>query len=113
MSGSPAFEHLRSLRDAGRTVVIDGAMGTELQARGVPMDEDAWCGGLARALGVYPHHGIWRQPNWTFHDVPVEQLVELAGSWMELGATMLGGCCRLRTHHVAALRELADSPGSA
>jgi homocysteine S-methyltransferase len=25
-------------------VVIDGATGTELQARGVPMDDDAWCG---------------------------------------------------------------------
>jgi S-methylmethionine-dependent homocysteine/selenocysteine methylase len=37
-------EHLRSLRDGGQIVVLDGAMGTELQARGVTMDESAWCG---------------------------------------------------------------------
>jgi homocysteine S-methyltransferase len=29
---------------AGEVVVIDGATGTELQARGVPMDDAAWCG---------------------------------------------------------------------
>jgi homocysteine S-methyltransferase len=29
---------------AGDVVVIDGATGTELQARGVPMDDAAWCG---------------------------------------------------------------------
>lgn len=77
-------------------------------ADGIGMVRDLWTG----TLGVYPHHGVWRQPNWTFQDVPLEQLVELARSWLELGATMLGGCCGLSTHHVAALRELADSPGS-
>lgn len=29
---------------AGELVVIDGPMGTELEARGVPMNEQAWCG---------------------------------------------------------------------
>jgi len=29
---------------AGEVVVIDGGMGTELQARGVPMDNEAWSG---------------------------------------------------------------------
>jgi len=29
---------------AGKTVIIDGAMGTELEARGVPMNETAWSG---------------------------------------------------------------------
>jgi S-methylmethionine-dependent homocysteine/selenocysteine methylase len=33
----------RRLAD-GEVVVIDGAMGTELQARGVPMDDEAWSG---------------------------------------------------------------------
>jgi hypothetical protein len=95
---SPAFAHLQSIRTAGRIVVIDGAMGTELEARGVPMDDNAWCGlanmvnvmhtdiddvgaGIRMVrdlwsgpLGVYPHGGIWKQPNWTFLDVPVLQL---------------------------------------
>jgi S-methylmethionine-dependent homocysteine/selenocysteine methylase len=29
---------------AGEVVILDGGMGTELQAQGVPMDHDAWCG---------------------------------------------------------------------
>ena len=31
---------------AGKTVVIDGAMGTELEARGVPMNDKAWSGAV-------------------------------------------------------------------
>jgi S-methylmethionine-dependent homocysteine/selenocysteine methylase len=27
-----------------RPVVVDGGMGSELEARGVPMDHEAWCG---------------------------------------------------------------------
>ncbi len=29
---------------AGEVIVIDGAMGTELEARGVPMDRSVWSG---------------------------------------------------------------------
>src|SRR5438132_1575648 len=38
------MEELNRRLAAGEVVVIDGATGTELQARGVPMDEAAWCG---------------------------------------------------------------------
>lgn len=38
------FTSIRAARDAGAIIVIDGAMGTELQSRGVPMDNHAWCG---------------------------------------------------------------------
>lgn len=37
--------------ERGGTIVLDGAMGTELQARGAVMDEDAWC---ARAMLEHP-----------------------------------------------------------
>src|SRR4051812_1888261 len=30
--------------DPAMPIVIDGGMGTELEARGVPMDHEAWCG---------------------------------------------------------------------
>ena len=30
--------------EPGRSVVVDGGMGSELEARGVPMDHEAWCG---------------------------------------------------------------------
>jgi S-methylmethionine-dependent homocysteine/selenocysteine methylase len=37
-------ERLNARLGAGEVVVIDGATGTELEARGVPMDDAAWCG---------------------------------------------------------------------
>jgi S-methylmethionine-dependent homocysteine/selenocysteine methylase len=37
-------EELRRRLAEGEVVVIDGGMGTELQARGVPMDDEAWSG---------------------------------------------------------------------
>jgi S-methylmethionine-dependent homocysteine/selenocysteine methylase len=37
--------------DAGEVVILDGAMGTELQRRGVPMDDVAWD---AAALATHP-----------------------------------------------------------
>jgi homocysteine S-methyltransferase len=38
------IDHMNERLAAGEVVIIDGGMGTELQARGVPMDHDAWCG---------------------------------------------------------------------
>ena len=43
MSAAP-IEHLNARLASGNVVVIDGATGTELEARGVPMDDAAWCG---------------------------------------------------------------------
>jgi S-methylmethionine-dependent homocysteine/selenocysteine methylase len=43
VTAAPA-EHLRARLERGDVVVIDGATGTELEARGVPMDDAAWCG---------------------------------------------------------------------
>ena len=43
MSAAPV-EHLNARLASGDVVVIDGATGTELEARGVPMDDAAWCG---------------------------------------------------------------------
>jgi S-methylmethionine-dependent homocysteine/selenocysteine methylase len=37
--------------DAGEVLILDGAMGTELQRRGVPMDDVAWD---AAALATHP-----------------------------------------------------------
>jgi S-methylmethionine-dependent homocysteine/selenocysteine methylase len=38
------IDQLNERLAAGEVVIIDGGMGTELEARGVPMDHDAWCG---------------------------------------------------------------------
>jgi S-methylmethionine-dependent homocysteine/selenocysteine methylase len=38
------FSAIHAARGTGALLVIDGAMGTELEARGAPMDAHAWCG---------------------------------------------------------------------
>ena len=38
------YENLKSRMDNGEVIVLDGAIGTELQAMGVPMDPASWCG---------------------------------------------------------------------
>jgi homocysteine S-methyltransferase len=65
------------------------------------------------SLGVYPHHGVWTQPTWTIVDVPADELVGLAETWLDLGANMLGGCCGLRPNHIAALRAAVDARSAA
>lgn len=39
-----AFDQLRAARDQGAILVLDGAMGTELESRGAPMNDHARCG---------------------------------------------------------------------
>jgi homocysteine S-methyltransferase len=39
-----AIDHIRRQRDNGRLVVIDGGMGSELEAQGATMDHEAWSG---------------------------------------------------------------------
>jgi homocysteine S-methyltransferase len=43
---------IRERLAAGKVVFLDGAIGTELQKRGAPMDDDAWC---AVATETHPH----------------------------------------------------------
>ena len=50
------YEHLRNRIDSGEVIVLDGAIGTELQGMGVPMDPAAWCG-----PGNYTHPSTVRQ----------------------------------------------------
>ena len=39
-----SYQHIKSRLDAGETIVLDGATGTELQRRGATMDPASWCG---------------------------------------------------------------------
>ena len=38
------YEKLKSRMDNGEVIILDGAIGTELQAMGVPMHPASWCG---------------------------------------------------------------------
>src|SRR5690349_20661546 len=44
MTPTADIDHLQGLRGAGRMLVIDGGMGTELEAHGAAMDHEAWSG---------------------------------------------------------------------
>ena len=50
------YGKLKSRLDRGEVVILDGAIGTELQAMGVPMDPASWCG-----PGNYTHTATVRQ----------------------------------------------------
>ena len=50
------YRALKSRLDRGEVIILDGAIGTELQAMGVPMDPAAWCG-----PGNYTHPSTVRQ----------------------------------------------------
>jgi S-methylmethionine-dependent homocysteine/selenocysteine methylase len=58
-------------------------------------------------LGVYPHHGVWAEPNWTYLDMDAAELVGYARGWLDQGVGILGVCCGLTARHVAALRAAA------
>ena len=50
------YEKLKSRMAHGEVIILDGAIGTELQAMGVPMDPASWCG-----PGNYTHPATVRQ----------------------------------------------------
>ena len=72
-------------------------------AEGLSMVRALWDG----PLGVYPHHGIWSEPNWTYLDMEPDELVHHARGWLDQGVSILGVCCGLTARHVAALRAAA------
>ena len=50
------YQNLKSRIDDGEVIVLDGAVGTELQSMGAPMDPAAWCG-----VANYTHPATVRQ----------------------------------------------------
>ena len=50
------YEKLKNRMDNGEVIILDGAIGTELQAMGVPMHPASWCG-----PGNYTHGATVRQ----------------------------------------------------
>ena len=51
IAGETGVSQLGERLAAGEVIIIDGAMGTELQRRGVPMDKVAWS---AAAIASHP-----------------------------------------------------------
>ncbi|HEX6025757.1 MAG TPA: homocysteine S-methyltransferase family protein [Solirubrobacter sp.] len=57
-------------------------------------------------LGVYPNLGYYTDRGWRSDPgVGGAEYAELALSWREEGAQIIGGCCGVRPEHIAAARE--------
>ncbi|HYA95564.1 MAG TPA: homocysteine S-methyltransferase family protein, partial [Terriglobales bacterium] len=57
--------------------------------------------------GAYPHIGRFDPPEWMFTDeYPPARYVQVAGSWKQMGARILGGCCGTTPDHIKALGDL-------
>ena len=57
-------------------------------------------------LGVYPNLGYFTDDGWSFdRSVGPREYAELAASWRDEGAQIIGGCCGVRPEHIAAAGE--------
>ena len=101
---------------AGEILIIDGAMGTELEARGVPMHAKAWS-----AAAIKTHPDVVRETHADYIRSGARVIISntfATGRHMlepaDLGDEVaninriLGGCCGLGPQHVSALREAVE-----
>jgi S-methylmethionine-dependent homocysteine/selenocysteine methylase/SAM-dependent methyltransferase len=57
-------------------------------------------------LGVYPNLGYYTADGWSFDKtVHGAEYADLAQTWRDEGAQIIGGCCGTRPEHIAAARE--------
>ncbi len=57
-------------------------------------------------LGVYAHSGVFVMPNWQFNDVIApEEYAHEAGTWIQMGAQIVGGCCGIGPAHIRELKK--------
>jgi SAM-dependent methyltransferase len=63
-------------------------------------------------LGVYPNLGIYTADGWSFDKtVHGAEFADMAATWREEGAQIVGGCCGTRPEHIAAAGErVRDMP---
>jgi S-methylmethionine-dependent homocysteine/selenocysteine methylase/SAM-dependent methyltransferase len=61
-------------------------------------------------LGVYPNLGYYSESGWSFDGaIGGDEYAELALSWRAEGADIIGGCCGVRPHHVAAAKAALEN----
>ncbi len=65
--------------------------------------------GHAHNTGVYANDGrTWKDRAWHGERVSPQKYADSAARWVELGATVIGGCCGTGPEHVSALARLRD-----
>lgn len=70
-------------------------------------------GACDRPLMAYPDTGHFEMPCWRFDDaISPSAFTELAGRWVDEGASLIGGCCGFGVEHISALTEALARRGS-
>jgi S-methylmethionine-dependent homocysteine/selenocysteine methylase len=93
--------------DAGEVVILDGAMGTELERRGVPMDDVAW-----DAAALVTHPDLVREVHEDYIEAGADVIITntFATARHVLGPAGMGGQFRaLNIRAVALAKEARDN----
>lgn len=65
--------------------------------------------GHSKNVGAYGNDGrVWKDRAWHGERISPELYAEHAARWVQLGASIVGGCCGTGPEHVAALARLRD-----
>ncbi len=58
------------------------------------------------AIGAYPNAGYWERPTWAFVDqIEPDVFAANASEWVDLGASIVGGCCGIGPAHIEAFTD--------
>ena len=77
---------------------------SEVDHTGAALDilRDAWDG----PVGVYPHRGDFKMPEWQFENrISPEEFVDATSAWLGQGAQIVGGCCGIGREHIRQLKQ--------
>jgi homocysteine S-methyltransferase len=82
---------------------VSGIMHTHVEATGPALEilSGSWDGPLM----AYAETGWFEPPNWVFAETTTPtDYADLAGRWLDLGVSVIGGCCGTTPEHISRLR---------
>jgi S-methylmethionine-dependent homocysteine/selenocysteine methylase len=79
-------------------------------AAGIPAAVESLRSATALPVGCYPNLGHGAGTEWAFEtEVGPADYGDMARSWLDAGAQVIGGCCGVTPEHIAALRTAVGS----
>ena len=102
-NGEPLVEAVAALKD--RNVPVISIMHSEVENIDASLDvlQAHWTG----PIGVYAHTGKAIADQWIFDDtISPADYAAASERWLARGVQIIGGCCGIRTDHIAALSEI-------
>jgi len=100
LSGETMADVARGLEGLPCEVVLVNCCPVDHTTAGLERLVRHWSG----ATGAFAHVGRFYPPVWMFTDeCPADQYLDHARKWVELGATVIGGCCGTTPEYIRAL----------